>query len=70
MIFWWKKYVVAIWLYHFFGDSETRITDEFVLKHNAIKEFKAWCEDESVMVCTLFKRLPNGNIKILRSFRR
>ena len=68
MIFWWKKYVVAIWQSHFYGGSETRIINEFVLKSNAIKEFEAWCKDESVIGCTLFKRLPNGNIKILRRY--
>lgn len=68
MIFWSKKYVVAIWQFRFFGEGETRITNEFTLKHNAIKEYEAWCKDESVMNCTLFKRLRNGNIKILRRF--
>ena len=70
MIFWTKKYVVAIWQFHFFGDSVTRITNEFTTKRNAIKEYEAWCKDDSIMTCTLFKRLKNGNIKILRRFSR
>ena len=70
MSFWRKKYVVAIWQFHFFGDAETRIINEFALKQNAIKEYEAWCKDESIMTCTLFKRLNNGNIKILRRFTR
>ena len=68
MIFWRKKYVVAIWQFHFFGGSETRITNEFATKRNAIKEYEAWCKDDSIMTCALFKRLSNGNIKILRRF--
>ena len=68
MKFRFKKYVVAIWQSRFFGEGETRITNEFALKRNAIKEYEAWCKDESIMVCTLFKRLINGNIKILRRF--
>jgi len=70
MIFWHKKYVVVIWQSRFFGDSETRIINKFALKRNAIKEYEVWCKDESVMNCTLFKRLRNGNIKILRRFTR
>lgn len=65
---WLKKYVIAIWQYHYFGDSEVRIVKEFALKHNAIKEFEVLRKDKSVMSCTLFKRLRNGNIKILRRF--
>ena len=70
MIFWRKKYVVAITQFHFFGDAETRIINEFRTKHNAIKEYNAWCKDKSVMNCGIFKRLSNGNIKILRRFSR
>ena len=68
MIFWHKKYVVTIWQSRFFGEGETRIINKFALKRNAIKEYEAWCKDESIMTCTLFKRLRNGNIKILRRF--
>lgn len=65
---WIKKYVVAIWQHHFFGDSEVRIINEFVFKHNAIKEYEAWCKDKSVMSCVLYKRYNAGSIKILRRF--